>query len=502
MTTQPTTCKALVKDYCENCTFAGVHFIADDTKHWFERWFWLALVILSWYGSAILIIAAWDAFRDSPISFGLETTYTKWNTELPSVAVCEASNDDKLFSVCDAIWPPDHLLDLEDALKDITYFRGISYSLTEVCAIEKPDPGCLLSNYSYYASLIRSACPELIVNCSYNDEPFDCCEYFQPIETDVGTCFIINSIQTKKPKPFPMVSNMRNKRSSIKFELLLPSTMYTLGNDEVPSITTLQSSTMKIQLGHKYSRQVAVRDIENDPLIVETTSEQRACRFHSENEDGLYPHYSYSACTVLCRKRAQMDICKCNDHFMLATPESDRCNISGLACIHAHANYLTTLKPHWANRPGLSCDCLPSCDETEITIIKDVDMSHRSKKDKKKATIEMVLAYLPTERYKRNVVRSRLDLVVSVGGTTGLFVGASIISFVELIWYFTIRFCINIWLERRARRTTAVLPQDTEIVRIADNREQTDNDQRPYTSSGVPQSQVEYDKFYSQSSNK
>ena len=67
-----------------------------------------------------------------------------------------------------------------------------------------------------------------------------------------------------------------------------------------------------------------VRNIENDPLITETTPKQRACRFHDENDDGLYPHYSYSACNILCRKRAQMEICQCNDHFMLG---SSKCRV-------------------------------------------------------------------------------------------------------------------------------------------------------------------------------
>jgi amiloride-sensitive sodium channel len=35
--------------------------------------------------------------------------------------------------------------------------------------------------------------------------------------------------------------------------------------------------------------------------------------------------------------------------------------------------------------------------------------------------IEISLAGLPTERFKRNVVRGKLDLVVSIGGSTGLF---------------------------------------------------------------------------------
>lgn len=49
------------------------------------------------------------------------------------------------------------------------------------------------------------------------------------------------------------------------------------------------------------------------------------------------------------------------------------------------------------------------------------------------------LASLPMERYKRNVIRGTLDLVVSIGGTAGLFVGASLLSFVEIFYYFIVR---------------------------------------------------------------
>lgn len=53
------------------------------------------------------------------------------------------------------------------------------------------------------------------------------------------------------------------------------------------------------------------------------------------------------------------------------------------------------------------------------------------------------LASLPTERYKRNVIRGKLDLVVSMGGTAGLFVGASLLSFVEIFYYFIVRPCYH-----------------------------------------------------------
>ncbi|XP_059048510.1 sodium channel protein Nach-like [Achroia grisella] len=454
----PHTCKALIKDYCANCSFAGVRFIADDTKHWFERCIWGVLVFLGWYGSAVLIIAAWNDFVLNPISFGLETTYIDWNTKMPAVAICELSNNDRIFEVADKIWSADHLLDLEDALKDIAYFRGYCFNLVDLCYnTKKPDPKCPMSNYSYYANLVRSDCPRIIQNCSYNNIPFDCCEYFLFMPTDVGSCFVINSIQTEKTNPYPMICNYTEKRGSIKFDILLSSMMYTLGEDEIPSVTSLRATTLRIQLGRKYRRLVAVNNIENDPLVADTTTKQRACQFYSENQDSLYPHYSYSACLTQCRKQAQIRLCGCHDHFFVATSDTHYCNISGMACLHTNGDSLTNLKPSWSTRPGQVCNCLPSCDETEVTVIKDGFVPERLFM-KKKSEVEISLARLPAERFKRNVVRSRLDLVVSVGGTTGLFVGASLISFIELIFYFAVRFISNILMDKRYKKTNLILP--------------------------------------------
>lgn len=66
------------------------------------------------------------------------------------------------------------------------------------------------------------------------------------------------------------------------------------------------------------------------------------------------------------------------------------------------------------------------------------------------------LASLPTERYKRNVIRGKLDLVVSMGGTAGLFVGASLLSFVEIFYYFIVRPCYRL----RSKETSTKQPDD------------------------------------------
>lgn len=45
----------------------------------------------------------------------------------------------------------------------------------------------------------------------------------------------------------------------------------------------------------------------------------------------------------------------------------------------------------------------------------------------------------PTVRYVRNVAKTKLDFVVSVGGLVGLFFGASVLSIVEFLYIWLIR---------------------------------------------------------------
>lgn len=45
----------------------------------------------------------------------------------------------------------------------------------------------------------------------------------------------------------------------------------------------------------------------------------------------------------------------------------------------------------------------------------------------------------PTDQYRRQVLRTNLDVVVSIGGILGLFLGASVLSAIEFVYYFTMR---------------------------------------------------------------
>jgi Amiloride-sensitive sodium channel len=67
--------------------------------------------------------------------------------------------------------------------------------------------------------------------------------------------------------------------------------------------------------------------------------------------------------------------------------------------------------------------------------------SDSSKEDESYVNIEYLT--WPIIRYKREVLFGWVDLLVSFGGIAGLFLGFSLLSGVEIIYYFTMRaFCM------------------------------------------------------------
>lgn len=88
-------------------------------------------------------------------------------------------------------------------------------------------------------------------------------------------------------------------------------------------------------------RQITIKNIENDIDARKIVPEKRKCRYINENILNVYPYYSYTACTVQCRKNAQMRLCNCTNFFMPNTSESEKCNISGILCLNEYVQQLS-----------------------------------------------------------------------------------------------------------------------------------------------------------------
>ncbi|XP_041979423.1 uncharacterized protein LOC121733272 [Aricia agestis] len=410
--------------------------------------FWAIFVILSWYGAILLILAQYDAYHNNPISFVVETTYKDWDTNFPAIAVCEQDNAGRIEEVSDGLWGVDHDFNIEEVLKELAYFRGLSYYVTQYCTSNDSLAECtkIHTNLTYYANLLRLPCSDFIHNCTWMGKQFDCCKYFRPLETELGVCFVINSIQgSEKDSPkLEMINNKKTGPGAIQFDVMVAAKIFILNEEEVPTFTTIGSDVIEVAPELSYRRYISIKNIENDAGARLIPPKKRKCRYTDENILQVYPYYSYTACTVQCRKDAQVRMCNCASYFMPNVPEEEKCNMSGMECLSKNYPMFSSLKASWSPRVGLYCDCLPSCTEAEISTVKDFQEPLYLNYSR----VHIELSTLPSERFRRNVVRGVLDLVVSTGGTGGLFLGASLLSFVEFFYILLLRPLFDIYSQR------------------------------------------------------
>uniref|UniRef100_A0A182IXY7 Uncharacterized protein n=1 Tax=Anopheles atroparvus TaxID=41427 RepID=A0A182IXY7_ANOAO len=226
-----------------------------------------------------------EAFQTSAISFVVETSYREWNTRFPSIAVCEMRNMERIQAIADELWGEDHDFAMEEVLNEIGYFRGESYHTVNECTGEDMAENCFSHNFTAYAELVRSPCEETLEDCYWNDKPFDCCRYFQPMETELGLCYAVNSLQTsaKHPIKLNMISNKHIGPGKLSITVLTEAYVYTIGEEEVPNLITPKSDVLLVDHYIAYKRHISIKDIENDPEAKQVSVAQRKCRFSEEN---------------------------------------------------------------------------------------------------------------------------------------------------------------------------------------------------------------------------
>lgn len=405
----------------------------------------------------MLIQASWDDFQNNAIQFVVETSYLEWDTHFPAIIICETDNQDRIAEVTDRLYGDPHDYNLDEIIKELVFFRGLSFYTLQICGPNNPPrDDCKMSNFTVFSQMVRSSCTQMFQLCKWNNVTFDCCKYFGTVDTELGTCYGINSKQTRDQNIsfLEMVSNRTTGPGTFYIEIFGNANLYILGEQEVPSLTTLQTDVLQVTPHIHYKRLMTINEIENQEGVEDVSIRQRNCRFMGESDLDVYPHYSYSACCVQCRKDAQLSKCDCAHHLMPNTELNKQCTIEGLECLNKHYNDLAVLRAHWAKRSGLVCYCVPSCTELEMSVIKDEKLGIQEEF----AVVELSLDRLPSERYKRNVIKGKLDLVVSMGGTTALFLGASILSFVEILYYFIVRPAANYFLNANRLKQKNMAP--------------------------------------------
>ncbi|KAL1514317.1 hypothetical protein ABEB36_003590 [Hypothenemus hampei] len=293
-------------------------------------------------------------------------------------------------------------------------------------------------------------CENLFESCQFKGEIINCCNgILLPVLTENGACYTFNSKHSIEDFRHANHFNMQYieetdikwsfefsiNRSGKLIEETSPFALYIWSSDEMLGLEVQPQLIWDFKVDRvsfSFKQTYTTEDTRQFSI------KQRRCVFEDEIKVLLDSIYTYTACTTQCRMETMRSVCNCVIHFYPRTPGFEYCNLTGLYCVSERLKDIMDV--------GTKCDCQLGCRNTvyEVETLNSKAISSNFVN-----RIEIGFVSWPMVRYKREVLFGWVDLLVSFGGIAGLFLGFSILSGVEIFYYFTIRAWIAAFNERK-----------------------------------------------------
>ncbi|XP_043263887.1 uncharacterized protein LOC122404069 [Colletes gigas] len=176
---------------------------------------------------------------------------------------------------------------------------------------------------------------------------------------------------------------------------------------------------------------MSISEIKTRANVRELQVHQRKCKFVNDGGLRTWPVYTKNMCVIECRMRVIEDRCNCRPHFARPIEGVNICNAAQLRCIGEITKDLFMFE-----YPPSFCNCVPNCDVVEYQIT-DGEINDLNDMPTNSSFINLIVEF-PQIIYYRSLMFGFTDFLTGVGGAAGLFLGASVLSFVEVFYYSTL----------------------------------------------------------------
>ncbi|KAK7792769.1 hypothetical protein R5R35_004882 [Gryllus longicercus] len=424
------------KQFFDNSTLHGVRYIREEGRPFCERFMWFCFTSIGGVATLIIIASLWEKFQTNPTITGLDTDFHNWDVPFPAVALCpvHAGNRSAIEEYVQANYEGDpDVLEFLNAVANFSY-RGIPAFKN---IVEKKKGMLTDKPLREYQKMFVKSCEGMFLKCELRAQSIDCCDYFLPMPTEVGFCYVSNSRLAYVANNNASFSTRYIRETDEKWALKVdiqrfpekgpvePILVYIQSNDEAPIVDVSPQHEWMYQLKKlSFSAKQTYTTSEARQLSIR----QRRCVFPDEIKLDTDSIYTYTSCMSQCRLRRLLKLCGCAPFFYATIKNKKICGVDDLGClVEKNAKLLDESK---------SCKCELGCMNTVYEVEKLEDGPSRKSSD-----IEMSFVSWPIVRYKREVLFGWVDLLVSFGGIAGLFLGFSLLSGVEIVYYFTMRAC-------------------------------------------------------------
>ncbi|CAH2075249.1 unnamed protein product, partial [Iphiclides podalirius] len=437
-----------------NSTLHGVCYIAEKDRPFCEKFMWFSFTAIGAVATCIIIVSLWEKFQTNPTITGLDTDFHNWDVPFPAVTICDMNpvDDDLLREYMNKVWPskaPENASDMLRWLSTLSY-RSIVESTSKF--VVQPDlvghsvmdaPVPAMDPKEAVFSIVQR-CESAFFDCEWKGDSEECCDLLAPVFTEMGFCYSFNSKHAERSWPWQSQAQTEqfteayihetDSKWSFMFNSFRNTSIVDIYIHSTEEMAGLEQSA-QLSWDHRVEKlSFSVKHTYTTEDARQLSIRQRRCVFADEVNLETSSIYTYSACMRQCRMRRCRSYCKCVPHFYPKTNGYRQCTVKELQCIAKYAAEITDVT---------RCSCELGCTHTvyEVEKLTEID----TKGPEASNSLETEFVSWPMVRYKREVLFGWVDLLVSFGGIAGLFLGFSLLSGVELVYYFTLRAWCSVW---------------------------------------------------------
>uniref|UniRef100_A0A2S2QJY1 Sodium channel protein Nach n=1 Tax=Sipha flava TaxID=143950 RepID=A0A2S2QJY1_9HEMI len=440
----------------------------------------------------------WLKFNSSPTVTAVKDTHLAlYSLPFPAVNICPMDKIKRTEAheyVAARTNDSYHESELDNFLNVLTLFQHPLYSRM-LSYLNNGMEGFLAKltniNITDFMLKVMPTCDEIFNACFWIGHSYNCCDLFSLQRSEEGFCYSFNSLTSVKNLPCPMhFSTLENDIDTVQsdFDSVLNATDFECKlrrNTAAGSTSGLQiffkrfNHSERLINASKITGQMAVRvqvffvneypesgmgsivtakkgtklSIMVKPFVTISTDAikhlpvvERFCYFPDEKHLSVSKVYTQKSCLIECRLDYLQKKCHCRPYyFNMLDNRIQICNSTQLLCIAQHNSELRFYSPPIGNTRGfllterkspMNCsECLPTCHESVYDLDMDYSLDSQPLTRSSYGSVDIFYRNEGAVKYERDVTFGWIDLLVSFGGIAGLFLGFSLLTIIEFVYW-------------------------------------------------------------------
>ncbi|XP_026467426.1 sodium channel protein Nach-like, partial [Ctenocephalides felis] len=473
------------KDLMRSTTINGCIHIVENGRHWTERIMWLIVSSLAIAGVVYFVLQIWVDFVAKPTATTIESTqYPIWEVPFPAIAICPVNKISKKKAEAYAEKLA-NLAGLKQAqMLELVHLMGRIYdhdiegqeqftTLQNILDTYDVNNATGMYDISEHMIQLSPQCEDMLSDCSWDGYSELCGALFSMRPTMEGLCCTFNYVRglnmTEKfiDTPGPghgLIVTAYPDLEDYYYPIMNTEgfTIHIFSPNDYPDMPSGGLTQKIVAPDTEVFLRIDASTVKSVPDVAHFSTQQKGCIYQDESV------YSYSNCLVMCRVRSIFALCGCKLFYLPddrdEVPQPINCTLQHIQCLNKYMGKLKwrTLKPRTDGIPGLeheeedslNCpECWPQCSSTSYLVqgtwapmIPDIldNGTDPSSIKQNKSLIRVFYGSSSTMLYRKDVLYYWYEIVSNFGGICSLFVGFSLMSVVEVLYFFTVRLCENL----------------------------------------------------------